>query len=135
MLVRLTGSAVLALLVGCASDLASNTNEFVIKARTTPFFIYGPAQSRGADFALPKDTQVTMLKREFGYSQVRMASGQTGYVANDDLAPAPERPPAPKQKKSSRGRVQSESEFVPPTRLPDEQLPGEPGAPAPSFRY
>lgn len=34
-----------------------------------------------------------MVHREFGFSQVRTAKGEVGYVANDTIAPAPPPPP------------------------------------------
>jgi hypothetical protein len=42
-----------------------------------------------------------MLKREFGFSQVMLANGQTGYVATEDLKLAPPEPPAPRTASSS----------------------------------
>ena len=55
-------------------------------------FRYGPAQSFGADFNLTEGQHVVMLKREFGYSRVMTDEGQSGYVATEDITPAP--PPA-----------------------------------------
>lgn len=54
----------------------------------TAFYRYGPAQTNGADFMLLKDARVTVLSRRWGYSQITMADGQTGYVATEDLNPA-----------------------------------------------
>ena len=36
-----------------------------------------------------------MLRREFGYSLVQLGDGMTGYVANQDFAPAPPLPEPP----------------------------------------
>ena len=34
---------------------------------------------------------VTMIRRSFGYSKVRLEDGQQGFVANDNLTRAPDR--------------------------------------------
>ena len=62
---------------------------YVVNSQRTSFFKYGPAQASGPDFALTKGQRLTMLSRQFGYSHVAMDSGQSGYVATEDLAPAP----------------------------------------------
>ena len=36
-----------------------------------------------------------LLRREFGYSLALLTSGETGYVANEDLKPAPAAAPKP----------------------------------------
>jgi len=38
---------------------------------------------------LQKGDVVTVLRKEFAYSLVQLSDGQKGYVANDDLVPAP----------------------------------------------
>ncbi|MEI7776883.1 MAG: hypothetical protein WCK17_19165, partial [Verrucomicrobiota bacterium] len=40
-----------------------------------------------------------MLRKEFGYSRVMTESGQTGYVATEDIVPAP---PEPKHNNTTR---------------------------------
>lgn len=80
---------------GCASTGGgSAVGHYVVSVSQTPIFRYGPAQSFGADFSLTQGQHVVMLKREFGYSRVMTDEGQTGYVATEDLKPAPP-PPAP----------------------------------------
>lgn len=39
--------------------------------------------------ALKKGDVVTVIRKEFAYSLVQLPDGQKGYVANDDLVPAP----------------------------------------------
>lgn len=58
-----------------------------VNAETTSFFKNGPQQPSGPDLALKKDTRVVMVKRNFGYSQVRTADNQVGYVGTVDLTP------------------------------------------------
>jgi hypothetical protein len=51
----------------------------------------GPQQITGPDAVLGKGTLVRMIRRAFGYSLVLTAEGnQLGWVANEDLGPAPE---------------------------------------------
>ena len=82
------------------------TDKFLVSVPKAQFYKYGPAQAFGADFNLEKGQRVTMLKREFGYSQIQLADGQTGYVATDEIAPAPPPPPPPRstpRPRSGRG--------------------------------
>ncbi len=66
---------------------------FIIATTRAPFYKYGPAQSFGADFVLLKNQRVAMLERAFGFSRVMTEDGVTGWVANEELAPAPATPP------------------------------------------
>jgi len=67
-----------------------------ITAGRAPFYKYGPAQSFGADEMLAAGTRVTLLKRSMGFSHVMLGNGQSGYVSNDEIAPAsPEKLPDP----------------------------------------
>ena len=51
----------------------------------------GPQQITGPDAFLEKGTLVRMIRKAFGYSLVQTAEGsQLGWVANEDLGPAPE---------------------------------------------
>jgi hypothetical protein len=51
----------------------------------------GPQQITGPDAVLEKGTLVRMIRKAFGYSLVQAAEGsQLGWVANEDLGPAPE---------------------------------------------
>lgn len=84
-------------LAGCAAgpQLPSGTS-CEITAERAPFYKYGPAQAFGADDMLGKGTRVTLISRSMGFSRVMLSSGITGYVSNDDVAPAaPEEMPKP----------------------------------------
>jgi hypothetical protein len=81
---------------GCAkhkSDRAAAATHgkfFAITAEKTAFYRYGPLQGNGPDRELTKDTLVTLIRRSFGYSKVRLTDGQEGFVANEDIQVAPE---------------------------------------------
>ena len=65
----------------------------LIQNNGTPFFHHGPGQTSGADRTLSQGEFVWMLRKEFGYSFVRLGDGEKGYVDNEALLPAPEEQP------------------------------------------
>src|SRR6478672_4944254 len=79
---------------GCATQSVPG-NRYEVTGSANQFYKYGPAQAFGPDLNLPKGLKVTMIKREFGFSQIRLEDGQTGYIATDDLKPLPPEPKAP----------------------------------------
>ena len=82
------------LLTGCAmlTGGSSDVGFYLVNVEKTPMYRYGPAQNFGADFNLTKGQRVVMLRREYGYSRVMTDEGQSGYVATEDLVPAPPQP-------------------------------------------
>jgi hypothetical protein len=62
---------------------------FAVTADSTPFYHYGPQQSSGPDKKLSKDTLMTLIHSSFGYSNVKLITGEQGYVANEDIRAAP----------------------------------------------
>lgn len=80
-------------LASCTTPTTTQTSAaggaYVVTASKANFFKYGPAQGAGPDFNLLKGQRVTMVKREFGFSKVQTAEGETGYVATEELAVAP----------------------------------------------
>lgn len=68
--------------------------EFIIVKGYAPFYRLGPMQGR-PDASLPLDTRVKVLRNEAGYSLVQLDDSRSGYVANENMAPAPPRPPTP----------------------------------------
>ena len=64
---------------------AAPSNQFKVKTEKTPFYTYGPQQPGGPTMSLERGTVVTLLKRGFGYSQVKLRNEQTGYVGTEDL--------------------------------------------------
>jgi len=136
------------LLAGCASTAGPGTHagdSYTVKSQRTPFYSYGPAQSSGPDFALTHGARVTMLSYEYGFSHVAVeGTGQSGYVATDDLAPAAPLPaPSPSAllasahvrhhhgADDSRPPTAEEQSQIPLPEFPESKPP--PGAPA--FRY
>jgi len=77
---------------GCAwvQDDSSTiaATELMVTSATAPFYIYGPAQTTGPDFALKKGDLVEVVRGETGYTYGRAEKrGVLGYVANSDLGP------------------------------------------------
>ena len=147
-LLQTAGSAlaVAVLLSACASNsgnasAAANSGKvFAVTADTTPFYRYGPQQGNGADQQLPKDTLVTLIRPSFGYSKVQLVSGSVeGYVASDDIKPAPPtllaalNPPEadPSISAGSENFDIQSSEPPPPEALPDPDLPPASTVPLP----
>lgn len=67
----------------------------VVVVERTPFFHNGPAQGNGPDLSLVKGDVVEVLRKEIGYSFVRLEDGENGYVANEALKPTPPAPTIP----------------------------------------
>jgi hypothetical protein len=94
--------------VGCATQTfdPDKAPEYSVKEDHALFYRLGPQQGRGPEAALMSGARVRMLRREFGYSFVEIEDGRTGYMANEQLEPAPptEEKPAhrPASKRSSR---------------------------------
>jgi hypothetical protein len=82
-------------LAGCAEETypPDIAPEYVATHGGAAFYKLGPLQTAPPDERLDADERVRMLRREMGYSLVLLPDGQTGYVANEDLAPAPPAPP------------------------------------------
>jgi hypothetical protein len=77
---------------GCKSvNSMKGEGEYMVTAKQTQVFRFGPAQTSGADAILVEGERVVMLRREYGYSRVMTEDGQPGFVANDTIAPAPPR--------------------------------------------
>lgn len=133
---------------GCVSKPSTTGARFVVATSQTGFYKYGPAQTFGPDFTLPKDTKVTMLQNSWGYARVMTDDGTTGYVASEDLDPAPPEPPKPPgsssgvpipsstAQKTKRSNVRSVP-GVPLFDVSDLPFPdaSEAPKPAPGFRF
>ena len=143
------------LLSGCSHELAPPGSRFQVTTPNAQFYKYGPAQSFGADFVLPKGQRVIMLERSFGFSRVMTDDGITGWIASEEIAPAPPEPKKPgavaaKGRRSGGGgggvermysgpRKNSKVEAVPGDPLFDMSdlpppMPEEPVQPKPKFR-
>lgn len=96
------------------------------------FFRLGPQQAGGADLSLRTGERVMLQHKEFGYSRVQLEDGQVGYMANEDIQPAPpeprgkrglyEKPGSAKSKRGSRGALPQSEEAYDDIPLPDPNL-------------
>jgi hypothetical protein len=68
-----------------SSSARADKKVFAVNADAAAFYYHGPGQGSGPDKTLPKGTLVTMIRPSFGHCKVRLATGEKGYVANDDL--------------------------------------------------
>jgi len=78
---------------GCSDlNFLSLTNDakfFAVATDSTAFYYYGPRQAKGPDRTLPKDTIVMLIRSSWGVCKVKLTTGEEGYVASDDIRPAP----------------------------------------------
>ncbi|MEO8204850.1 MAG: hypothetical protein ABI615_01625 [Chthoniobacterales bacterium] len=108
-----------------AAKPESEGTPYVVVLDFTPFYSLGPAQPSGPDLSLRNGELLLLLKREWGYSRVRLNDDRTGYVSNDSIAPAPPQPkPLPEQtsqsgKRRGRGSERYTGEQVNDSPLPD----------------
>lgn len=117
------------LAAGCETTPVQPSTKFVgdmeVVTDYASFFRLGPQQAGGADRSLRLKDRVMLLRKEFGYSRVQLEDDQVGYMANEDIKPAP---PEPRKKAetggrpSGQGRASSEREFFDQIDLPDPNL-------------
>lgn len=105
--------AAVLLLAACETTPVGPAPEFlpdmVVSNDYSLFFRLGPQQAGGADLSLRTDEKVMLLRKEFGYSRVQLENGLVGYMANEDVQPAPEPPPDPERKRLSKKKKSSRS--------------------------
>ena len=79
------------LYTACSSIEYNSTNspKMVVVVDRTPFYHNGPAQGNGPDHSLVKGDEVEVLRKELGFSFVRIYDGENGYIANESIRPAP----------------------------------------------
>lgn len=121
--------------------------DMVVTIDYAQFFRLGPQQAGGADRSLRANDRVMLLRKEFGYSRVQLDDDQVGYMANEDIRPAPPEPKVEKsrrKKESDSGSVRSEQYYedipvvdpnlnIRPEDIPLEPLPElEPTPPSPA---
>lgn len=127
-------------LAGCATEPVPMGSRFVVTTPSAGFYQYGPAQAvelninqhtfandmanfqRGPDFRIGKGAAVTMLKREMGYSKVVTDDGVTGYIANENLKPAPPVARAAPTEMRNERSFRQRTRAVPPSRRNEDQL-------------
>lgn len=85
--------------------------DMVVANDHAKFFKLGPQQAGGADFSLRSGDRVMLQRKEFGYSRVQLENELVGYMANEDIAPAPPETAArPRQRtRGSRSRDTGEA--------------------------
>jgi hypothetical protein len=91
-----TFMAALAFAFGCAKKskpsrpVTASTGQkyYAVTSESAAFFNYGPQQANGPNRQLPKNTVVTMVTPAFGYSRVKLATGEEGYVSTADIRSA-----------------------------------------------
>ena len=127
-------------LVGCATDPVPMGSRMLVSASSAGFYKNGPAQAvdlninehyfandltnlqSGPDFQLPQGAQVTMLKREPGYSKVVTDNGVTGYIANEKLKPAPPVARAAPTEMRNERSFRQRTRAIPPAHRNEDQL-------------
>lgn len=101
------------LLAACETTPVGPAPEFlpdmVVSNDYSLFFRLGPQQAGGADLSLRTNEKVMLLRQEFGYSRVQLENGLVGYMANEDVQPAPEPPPDPERKRLSKKKKSGRS--------------------------
>lgn len=95
---RIAAALLLALagtLASCATvekigALSGTTGDwYCVTAEQTPFYRYGPQQGNGPDQQLARNSIMKVIRPSFGYVKVQLQSGANGYVASEDIRPAP----------------------------------------------
>lgn len=137
--------ATLVLLNGGCENLpqtpASNSDQYMVIGTHTAFYRYGPAQALGADFVLKKGQRITLLKRDFGFCQIQTTDGQRGYVASDEIIPAPPQAPGDRHRENvSYTTPETELPHMPMINPRDFEVPDSlpempPEDNSPRFRY
>jgi hypothetical protein len=116
-------------LAGCAGPTFAPdaAPEYLVLHDQTPFYHLGPAQASAPDAYLAANDRVRLVRKEFGYSFALLPGGETGYVANEDLTPAPaEVAPVEEPESSSRSTTSKKSAPLPRPDLeamPDDAPP------------
>lgn len=139
-------SVALLILNACSTTKRSSfqTARYVVSVPKAAFYKYGPAQSFGPDSQLPKGQKLTKLDHSYGFSHVMTDDGTTGYIANEDIQPAPPEPVTAASQATSRGGRSNRnnsinSSFkVPGFDMNDVPLPSADSTPSPNgpkFRY
>ncbi len=128
LLPRWTTALAVAAVAGCETVPLEPSPDFVpdmvVATDYAQFFRLGPQQAGGADRSLRTSDRVMLQRKEFGYSRVQLEDGQVGYMANEDIQPAPPEPkpgPTPR-KKGSRRQAEEEEYYYDNNPIPDPNL-------------
>ena len=81
---------------GCAKktrptrpSAASGEKYYAVTVGSAPFYTYGPQQANGPNRQLPRNTLLKLIQASFGYSKIKLLTGEEGYVATADIHSAP----------------------------------------------
>jgi len=86
------GLVALVLMAGCSVPAPPKSSQlYEVAAPKTLFYHLDPRLVDEADGTLSVGTTVTILSRQLGFSRVRLANGETGFLPTRDLIPV-ERP-------------------------------------------
>ena len=129
-----------------AGSRSTQAGRYIVSVPKASFYKYGPAQSVGPDFQLPKGQTLTVLQHSFGFSHVLTDDGTDGYVANDEIKPAPPQPTAAAPQnpfptspsKGGKSHRNNGGDPSPGLDMNDVPLPSTDPAPSPNepkFRY
>jgi hypothetical protein len=110
---------------------------YAVTAPKAAFYKFGPQQGGGPDMELPRDTLITLIRPSFGYCKVQLATGEQGYVANEDIKIAPPalvaaaNAPPPGSESSAHGERFELNSSDPRLAVPPEDLPENNPEPTP----
>ena len=145
----ITFLAALLILNACATKPVQPT-AYIVSAPKAAFYKYGPAQSNGPDLLLLKGRKLTLMGRSYGFSEVMTEDGTSGYIANEDIKPAPQElalapvssqnplPTPANGKKPNRANAANPSQKSSGFDINDVPLPSADSTPSPNnpkFRY
>ncbi len=103
-------------------------DDLVLVRERAPFYLWGPMQGLAPDETLPLGERVTLVSHGKIWSEVRLASGKKGLVANDFMEPAPAAE-ITVTKNAGGGREAGAYQFEYPPLSKDHQPPELPDAP------
>lgn len=125
---QLLATGVVFSMASCATKTfdESNAPHCAVAAQFAPFYRFGPMQPGGPDLSLRAGDRLRLLRREVGFSFVKIPDGRTGYVANEAVKPAAAPWPTPAPKKRAVPKPEPSTQPIP-------IAPG--GGPFPEFRF
>jgi hypothetical protein len=89
-LVTLSGCAQLFPTHEPAAGTSKPGDSYIVRAEQAAFYKRVPKSGRTPDLQLAKDTLLTVIHHNFAYSKVRLANGEQGFMANEDLTQTPD---------------------------------------------
>ena len=123
--------------------------QYWVSTDFTPFYRLGPQQATGPDLSLKKESRMTLTRKSYGYSEVVLQDGSSGWVASEDIKPIPQDvlkaenglmvplPPGAKGRPKSKAVVEYSEQDLPMPPPEDLILPDPDAVPVikPEFRY